>query len=39
MRKFKKLVQVLVVQSQAQLELNKIMAEKIAVLELKLKDK
>ena len=39
MRKIDKLVEVLIIQSQAQLELNKIMAQKIAVLEAKLEDK
>lgn len=39
MRKFKRLVEVLIIQSQAQLELNKLMAEKIAILEMKLEDK
>ena len=39
MRKFKRLVEVLIIQSQAQLELNKLMAEKIAILEMKLEEK
>ena len=39
MRKIDKLIEVLIIQSQAQLELNKLLAQKIAVLEAKLEDK